>query len=303
MIACDLGSNTLRVVEIDCQSKERIKEFEKIVKSAEGIASSGNISAAAVERVIAAVKICQQKFDFSQGYRAVTTAALRFAENGKEVVQKIYDKTGVLFEIIDGTQEAEYTRIGVENRLEKLHLGTESYILLDLGGGSSEIVIKEKDQILSRSFPVGIVTVVEKYGLKNIEKGIREVCQPIVSFAQETDSKPERFIGSSGTPTTIAAFLQGMDYSHYDYRKINGYQLDLGMMAAALEKLLKMDKKNREKWVGTGRDDLVIAGVKLLAEIVKSFGFTQITVIDDGLREGLGIFECLRKNQQIFTNN
>ena len=295
MIACDLGSNTLRVVEVDCESRERVREFERIVKTAEGVERDGLICDAAVARVVAAVRECRGYFDFSDGYRAVTTAAVRFARNGHEVVERIAQETGIVFEIIDGAREAEFTRLGVENRLEKLGLNTESYILLDLGGGSSEVVVKMGDAVFSRSFAVGIVTMVEKYGLAHLEDGIRTSCKPIAAFARTLEEKPAVFVGSSGTPTTIAAFVQGIDYAHYDHRKINGFVLTLEMMEEALEQLLALDKKERERWVGVGRDDLIIAGVKILMEIVSLFGYEEIVVIDDGLREGVALAECLSK--------
>jgi len=297
MIACDLGSNTLRVVKIDCESGERVLEFERIVKTAEGIETDGCISEAAVGRVINAVRECQEVFDFSEGYKAVTTAAVRFAKNGREVVEQIAKETGIRFEIIDGKREAEYTRRGVENRLEKLGLDTQSYILLDLGGGSSEVVVKIEERIISRSFPVGIVMMVEKYGLADLEEGIRTSCKPIAEFAKGLEKRADYFVGSSGTPTTIAAFMQGMDYAHYDHHKINGYRLQLRQMGEALERLLALDKKEREKWVGVGRDDLIIAGVKILMQIVSDFGYDEIIVIDDGLREGVGLAECQKEEK------
>ena len=302
MIACDLGSNTLRVVEVDCRSGERVREFERIVKTAEGIETDGCISEGAVRRVVDAVRECRNHFDFSGGYKAVTTAAVRFAKNGHEVVERIAEETGIRFEIIDGKQEAEYTRLGVENRLDKLGLDTKNYILLDLGGGSSEVVLKTEERIFSHSFPVGIVTMVEKYGLNHLEEGIRTSCRPIADFAKTLERKPDYFVGSSGTPTTIAAFIQGMDYAHYDHRKINGYRLYLRQMEEALEKLLALDKKEREKWVGVGRDDLIIAGVKILMQIVSDFGYDEIIVIDDGLREGVGLAECQKADKKLSVN-
>ncbi len=293
MIACDLGSNTLRIVEIDCQSKERIKEFEKIVKTAEGIATYGLISDNSVERVIAAINEAKEIFEFKKdGYKAVTTAALRLAKNSKEVLDRIYQRTNIRFEIVDGEQEAKYTLAGVENRLEKLGLDTKSYILLDLGGGSCEVILKEESTIKSKSFDVGIVTLVEKYTLENIDNGIKEMCKPIQEYAKSLQSSVSYFVGASGTPTTIAAFLQGMDYKQYDYTKINGYELSVTDMQKALFELLDMDIEKRVKYVGVGRDDLIIAGVKILLYIVEIFNFNKIIVIDDGLREGVGLLNC-----------
>ncbi len=293
MIACDLGSNTLRVVEIDCESKERICEFERIVKTAEGIATYGVISDMAIERVITAIMEAKNIFDFEKdGYKAVATAALRKAKNSKKVIDRIYKSTQIQFDIIDSNQEALYTSKGVENRLEKSGLDTKSYILLDLGGGSCEVIVKEQTDIKVKSFDVGIVTIVEKYSLEDIDRGIEIECEPIKKYATSLNTKPSCFIGASGTPTTIASFLQGMDYEHYDYTKINGYHLKTSDMQQALKRLLELDPKERVRYVGVGRDDLVIAGVKLLLYIVEIFKFNQIIVIDDGLREGVGLSEC-----------
>ncbi len=295
MIACDLGSNTLRAVQMDCNRLERVREFERIVKTAEGIETDGCISEAAQQRVINAINACREEFDFSEGYKAVATAAIRFARNGREVLERIAAQTGVIFEVIDGEQEAEYTRAGVENRMQKLGYDTESYVLLDLGGGSSEVILRNKEKTFSKSFPVGIVTMVEKYGLDRLEEGISQMREEIGKFAQTLNFKPAVFIGASGTPTTIAAFCQGMDYVHYDYRKVNGFRLTLLQMEEALERLLALPGSERERWVGVGRDDLIIAGVKILMEIVRSFGFEEILVIDDGLREGVAITECKKR--------
>ncbi len=295
MIACDLGSNTLRVVRMDCVRLERVEEFERIVKTAEGIETDGCISKAAQVRVIDAVKACRERFDFSEGYKAVATAAIRFAQNGGEVLEGIAAHTGIVFEVIDGEQEAEYTRAGVENRMQKLGYDISSYVLLDLGGGSSEVIVRNGERSFSKSFSVGIVTMVEKYGLERLEEGISQMRDEIGKFARTLDFKPSVFIGASGTPTTIAAFCQGMDYAHYDYRKVNGFRLTLQQMEEALKRLLALPGAERERWVGVGRDDLIIAGVKILMEIIRCFGFEEILVIDDGLREGVAITECKKR--------
>ncbi len=294
MLGCDLGSNTLRVVKIDCKTKERVKEFEKIVKTAEGIKATKKISKEARDRIIDAILEAKESFDCGciDGYRAVATAALRMADNSDETIKMIYEKTGILFEIIDAAKEAEYTRVAVENRLKKLNLCDQSYMLLDLGGGSCEIVVKDADDIVYESFDIGIVTIVEKYGLNGLDEGIKKECEVIESFAKGIRKRPDIFIGSSGTPTTIAAFLNGIGYEEYDYKKINGYVLSKDQMNEALNGLIRMSKSERIKWVGVGRDDLIIAGVKLLERIVEIFGYDELTVIDDGLREGVALLNC-----------
>lgn len=279
MIACDLGSNTFRVVELDKCTKERVREFEKIVKTAEGIAHSGKIGDGAIQRVISAIHEAQKEFDLTHA-KAVATAAMRKASNSTEVLKAIFEATGLEIEIIDGTQEASFVRIAIENRLKT----AEDYVVMDLGGGSTELIFKEDD----RSFDVGIVTIVDKYSLEFIEEGIEKEFEVLKRYVQSV-KKPEIFVATAGTPTTVAAFLKGMDYESYDYKKINGTILTLVQVEDALKQLLEMSEKERIRWVGVGRDDLIIAGILMFIKIVEYFDFSEVVVIDDGLREGVAM--------------
>jgi len=281
LIACDLGSNTFRVVDIDCDTKERVKEFEKIVRTAENLALSGKISDNAVKRVIEAIQEAKECCDLSSA-KAVATAALRQASNSDEVLKKIFDATGLNIEIIDGEKEAFYVKKAVE-----LYVNNDDYIIMDLGGGSTELILKDK----AVSFDVGIVTMVDKYSLSGIKEGIKKEFEPIARFSKSI-KKPKTFVATSGTPTTIASFLKGMDYKHYDYKKINGTILTMRDIDNSLEQLLAMGIDERIRWVGVGRDDLIIAGVLMFREIVDIFGFYEVLVIDDGLREGVALSMC-----------
>jgi len=279
MIACDLGSNTFRVVEIDCATKVRLKEFEKIVRTAEGIASSGEINDKAIQRVIDAVDEAKELFDLKDA-KAVATAAMRKATNSDEVLSRIFNKTGLKIEIIDAKEEASYVREAVEAYLDE-----EEYIIMDLGGGSTELILKDEDV----SFDIGIVTMVDKYDL--IKEGIKKEFVAIREFAKSV-KKPQTFVATAGTPTTVASFLQGFDYENYDYKKINGTILTTVQIEDALKQLLEMSEEERIRWVGTGRADLIVAGILMFVEIVKIFGFDEVLVIDDGLREGVALSLC-----------
>ena len=289
MIACDLGSNTLRIVEMDCQTGRRIQEFERMVKTADGLHESGRINDGAVQRIIDAIDEAKEMFDLSKAY-AVTTAAVRMASNGAEVLQKIAKETGLLFIMIDAKEEARLTAFAVAWRLEKLGYH-DSFMLMDLGGGSTEISCAN----VSQSFDVGIVTMAQKYGSeKGVRTHLRSDLEPLVAFIQ-TLPKPELFVATAGTPTTIAAFKQGLDYAHYDVEKVNGTRLSIEDLEVALERLLKMDVCERERWVGVGRDDLIVAGVLIVKHIMIAAGFLEMLIIDDGLREGLALDKCREK--------
>ncbi len=285
MIGCDLGSNTFRVVEIDCKTKERVKEFEEIVKTAENLSNSGIINKKAVDRVLKAINRAQEIFDFqNQKSLCVATAAMRLAKNSDEVLKTIKDQSGFEFKIISAKKEAEYTKIAVENRLKKLDISFREYTLLDIGGASIEITINS----ITKSFDIGIVTMSEKcQSEQDIIKELSGI-KKFISLHQKTDV----LVATAGTPTTIAAFVKGMDYKNYDYKKVNGTILTLKQIDDSLQKLLTMDKATREKWVGVSRDRLIITGILLLKNIIQICNFKEIIVIDDSLREGVALSQC-----------
>ena len=110
MIAIDLGSNTLRVLEYDCSTGKQIAAYEKVVKTADGLAHYGSINTEATRRVILAIQEAQKQIDFSSSVvRAVTTEAVRRAVNSEKVLSQIKHQTGVAFDIISGEEEARLT--------------------------------------------------------------------------------------------------------------------------------------------------------------------------------------------------
>ncbi len=297
MVAFDLGSNTLRAVKFDCQTRERVKEYEKIVKTADALQESGEINKAAIERVIEAIKeakkILQSKDD---EVVAVATAALRIASNSEKVLKTIKKETGIEFRIISGTEEANYTALAVSERLKKLDLQNEDFLLLDLGGGSSELYIKKEQRSFIKSFPIGIVTMTQKYDTTEQMKDSLECeTKEIKKFIDEiysNFSKPKLFVSTAGTATTLASFKLGLDYEHYDHTKVTGVVLSVDDIKISLEKLLSMEINERNRWVGVGRSDLIISGISILLKILQIAEFDSLIVIDDGLREGVAIDKC-----------
>lgn len=292
-IAIDLGSNTLRVVKMDCTNFERIDEFEKIVKTADKLHESNIISIEAKERVIEAILKAKEKIDFDSEVVAVTTEALRSAKNSNEVLNEIREKTGVDFRVIDGEEEAKLTTLAVKSALKNLNYKNKHFMLVDIGGGSTEIII---EGATSKSFRVGIVTIAQKYKTKEaIEKNLEFELSELKEFIKKSYKeffKPELFVATAGTPTTISAMKLGLDYNHYDYKKVSGTKLELKDLDEQLEILLKTNLSERERLVGVGRSDLIIAGVLIFKEILKLSGFENSIVIDDGLREGVAISKC-----------
>jgi len=293
VIAIDLGSNTLRVLKYDCKSQKRVAEYEKIVRTANSLNSKGIIDSDAVERILQGLKEAKEQIDFSNcKIKAVTTEAMRVAKNAKEVLELIKNKSGIEFEIISPEIEAKLTLEAVQNRLNLLGL-KQDFVLVDIGGGSTELSFYIDGKIISKSFKLGIVTVAnEAKSIEEIKKLVESKAKEIKEFAKRYLKKDLIFTATAGTPTTVAAMKLGMTYHSYNPDKINGVKLKIEELDYYLDKLLKMSKKAKEIAVGVGRDDLIVAGIIIFKEIYKILERQEAIIVDDGLREGVALSMC-----------
>jgi len=296
MVAIDLGSNTIRMIEYDCTSKTTLNSYEKIVKTADNLVNTQNISDEAVNRIIEAINEAKEKLNF-ENIEAYTTEAIRQAKNKNEVIETIKNETGVEFTIATPEDEAYFTSLAVE-QFTKSKYNYKTMFLVDIGGGSTELIVKNKKELLSESFKIGIVTISQKYkSIEALKYGIKQDVKPFKEFIKFTKMSysPDIFVASSGTPTTIAALKIGLNYSTYDASKINGIELSISDLDEWMDKLLKMEMKNREKLVGVGRGDLIVSGIMIFKEIFLMSGFDKCIVVDNGVREGIALDYCKGK--------
>ena len=297
MIAIDLGSNTLRVVKFDTQSGKFIADFEKIVKTADMLESTGVIHHEAVDRIIYAIKEAKEKIDFSnESVKAVTTEAMRRALNSQDVLNRIKKEVDVSFSIISGEEEARLTLLAVKYRLAKLHYVSNTFVLVDIGGGSTELIFSYPNRVISKSFPIGIVTIAQTYkNLDSIEASLTKEMLEMQMFSSEVytkNGKVNSFVATAGTATTIAAMKLGQTYDSYTPKKINGTSLRKDELNFYLKKLLSMPLNERELTVGVGRSDLIAAGILIYKKLFDIVEFKSCIVIDDGLREGVALDVC-----------
>jgi len=287
MVAIDLGSNTIRFIEFD---GERWGEsFEKIVRTAEGLYETGVIGEKAINRIIDAINEAGIQIDLSeQSIVGYTTAAMRLATNSAAVLQRIKEETGISFAVIDAQKEATLTLNAVRFRLSKLGITPSSFLLADIGGGSTELIRYENGTVQSESINMGIVTLSES----SIGSGLLEekISQFKCKVSESLSTKmAETLVLTAGTPTTIAAYLNGMDYQNYDPDKINGTLLRLEDCFRVYDELLAMDEATRTRYVGVGRENLIMAGILMVTAIYEASGHEEALIIDDGLREGIAL--------------
>ena len=296
VLSIDLGSNSLQIVQYDCTLDEVQKSFLATVRTAQNLVETQKISKEATSRIIQALHEAKSSLDFRNcRVKAVTTQAMRVAKNSKEVLEHIKEATDIEFEVISAQKEGELTLKAVQKRLEKLGI-KQDFVLVDIGGGSTELSLYIDGKIYSKSFNLGIVTTANSCNsLDEIRAFVSKKIEAIKEYLKSFDTKNLIFTATAGTPTTIAAMKLGLNYHTYDAKKVTGTRLNRKELAFYLEKLLAMSKKEREIAVGVGRDDLIIAGVVIFEKIFDILEKEDVIVIDDGLAVGVAISECIER--------
>ena len=158
------------------------------------------------------------------------------------------------------------------------------------------------------SIPLGVVTLAEKFGGKNVTRDsydlmIAEVARHVVPFAAEhgADLAGMHLLGTSGTVTTLAGIHQGL--ARYDRRRIDGIWLDNAELDATIVTLMGMTYAERaaNQCIGPDRADLVLCGCAILDAIRDAFPLPRLRVADRGLREGM-LVEMMREDGVIRTS-
>ncbi|MCY1664584.1 Ppx/GppA phosphatase family protein [Rhizobium sp. SL86] len=323
--ALDLGTNNCRllIAQPTRPGQFRVVDaFSRIVRLGEGLARTGRLSSEAMDRAVEALRVCAAKLATRQirKMRLIATEACRAAANGEEFLERVTRETGLKLEIIDRETEA---RLAVSGCSSLVGREARSVVLFDIGGGSSEIaVIRIRDNRSSRlanhithwtSLPVGVVTLSERHGGRNVTPDVFAAMVAEVETMLEgfhcpgLSSGDEDFhlIGTSGTVTTLAGVH--LDLPRYDRRKVDGLWLSDQEVSAMQAKLLSWDFEGRASnpCIGPDRADLVLAGCAILEAIRRRWPSRRMRVADRGLREGLltdmmaddGVWRRLRRRQ------
>ena len=296
--AIDLGSNSFRVVTYDFDTNTILNEFHEVVGMADGLVQTGKISHKAQQRVIDAINRAALNLNFDPSNAiCVTTAAMRYASNNQEVLKNFQEKTGANFKIIDPQEEARLTLLAIKYALKRENYKSEKFIVLDIGGGSTEVIVNTYDTFVAQSFPFGIVTLTQKYrDIEATKKALNLLKEEIQSFIDSLlfDLENYRFIATAGTPTTIAAVKLGLDAYAYDKNKVNGTKVTKEDLYKALELFKNKPLEELTQLVGKGRVEFIEVGILIYEAIFEVLNKNESIVFDDGLREGVAINSFLR---------
>lgn len=316
--ALDLGTNNCRllVAKPTRRGFQVIDAFSRIIRLGEGVTATGVLSDAAMWRTKDALRVCASKMARHNvvGARLVATEACRAAENGPGFIDSIRRDLGLDIEIL--TREAE-AQLAVSGCASLIDDGSDHALVFDIGGGSSELIWLDlsrrrgnwRRSLANRleatacisawtSLPVGVVTLAERFGGRNVTPdvfermtlAVTELLEPFEDkhgFRDRIDEGRVHFLGTSGTVTTLAGIQ--LRLNRYDRNRVDGCWLDANDVRAVTYGLVEQSYEERvaQPCIGKDRADLVLAGCAILEAMMRLWPAQRLRVADRGLREGI----------------
>lgn len=293
----DIGTNTLRLLVGDASPGGGylpVAEAQRITRLGQALLPDYTLKPGPIGRTLDTL-IEFAELARSRGaehLEAVGTSALREARNRDRFIQTA-GRRGIPLRVISGAEEARLALRGVRVGLPDL---PDRTLLLDIGGGSTELLLTEGTGIQSvASVELGSVGLTELFlksdppapeELAALRRAVGEglcTCQT----AGMTGSSPRPcLVGTAGTITTLVAIELGLGVYRADL--VNGQRLSREQVAGALCRLaaLPLERRRRVPGLEPERADIIVAGAAICLEVMEHLGFEEMRVSDGGLREG-----------------
>jgi exopolyphosphatase/guanosine-5'-triphosphate,3'-diphosphate pyrophosphatase len=260
-----------------------------------------------MDRALAALKVSAEKVRRRRvvRLRAIATQACRIAANGQAFINRVANETGVKLQIITPQEEARLSVTGCLNLLDHRH---EAALVVDVGGGSTELSWVELKSTAPGqmppvrawlSVPIGVVTLAERFpeGEVATEGWFRQMVDhvraEIAAFKRADPLRPvfqadrAHLVGTSGAITSLAGMH--LKLPRYDRNRVDGIWMSRDDCDAAAGRLLAITARERaeQPCIGPDRADLVLAGAAILAAVQELWPCNRVRVADRGLREGI----------------
>jgi len=302
----DLGTNNCRLliaapVGAGGSSSFRIVDsFSRIVRLGEGVNQSGLLAETAIDRTIAALKVCADRIakHHVKHVRAIATQAARLAQNTDVLIRRVRQETGLELEVISAEEEADLAADGCAPLIGRKYRGA---LVFDIGGGSTEVIWLEKtrdgpQKKLAASVPVGVVSLAESYGpvstsragFEQMREDLRARFEPLArAMSDGFDNRKFHLLGTSGTVTTLAAIA--LKLPRYNRAKVDGSWHETAHMLRMVDRLLGQDTAALARIgpIGPERADLMLPGCAIFSAICSLWPAPVLRVADRGLREGM----------------
>lgn len=291
----DIGTNSTRllVAKIENGRIEEKVRLTTITRLGENLNSTGEISIEAAERTCLTVNgyIEIAKSKGAEEISVFGTYALREAANSSEILSYISSRTGLRVRVISGTEEAFYSFKGATSGF-----GPGTKMVVDIGGGSTEISIGDDEPIVSESVSLGCVTLTDAFRLDRAssEERISEVRDFVRARLSKSIRVPERRPGvaifTGGTATTLAAVTLGLE--EYDRSRVHLSKISRKKIREIAVELASLDAGQRSKFPVIERERLnvIAAGALILEGVLETFGVEEAFVSENDILDGYLIY-------------
>ena len=279
--AIDVGTNSVRLL-IASREGEQVVPLHREMETTRigaGTRATGRLSPAGAARTLAVLRRYRGVLAAWQvgRARAVATSAVREASNGAEFAVRASRVLGFPLEVIGGREEAYLSYQGAARGLP----GVERPLVVDIGGGSTELTWLRDGQLQAHSLPLGAVGVTENPSLLDL----LDDYQPLL--AELAEQRGITLVGVGGTATTLAAIEQGMTV--YDPQRVQGYPLERAAVERIWRRLAGLPLAERRQVAGLqpARADIILAGIRILLEIMRRTGRDRLIVGESDLLYGM----------------
>jgi exopolyphosphatase/guanosine-5'-triphosphate,3'-diphosphate pyrophosphatase len=300
LAAIDVGTNSTRLLVADVDGGRVVAELARemvITRLGRGVDRTRRLDPAALRRTLEVLA------DYAAGCgrlgvraaRVVATSATRDASNREEFLDGVRRLFGVEAEVLSGDEEGAAAYAGATYDLP----GEQRTLVVDIGGGSTELIIGNHQPEALLSMDIGCVRLLERH-LHSDPPTAEEVAALRRDVQSHLDKVPavldpasaERVVGVAGTITTVTAIALGLPA--YDPARIHQAVVTAGMVAETAERLCAMTVAERAALpvMAKGREDVIVAGALVLDEICRTFGFGRLIASEADILDGvlLGLY-------------
>ncbi|GGO56041.1 MULTISPECIES: Ppx/GppA phosphatase family protein [Streptomyces] len=321
--AIDCGTNSIRLLVADADPRTgELVDLDRrmeIVRLGQGVDKTGRLAPEALQRTFAACRTYAEiiKELGAERVRFVATSASRDAENRDDFVRGVLDILGVEPEVISGDQEAEFSFTGATRELKGQNKrGAERlpqkggggrreglptpYLVVDIGGGSTEFVVGDGEVRAARSVDVGCVRMTERHLVRDGVvtdppteaqiAAIRADIEAALDLAEQTVPLREArtLVGLAGSVTTVAGIALGLDA--YESAAIHHSRIPYARVAEIVDRLTRSTHAERAAIpvMHPGRVDVIAAGALVLLAIMDRTGAQEVVVSEHDILDGIG---------------
>ena len=296
--AIDCGTNSIRLLISDIDTSTNtatdvVREM-RIVRLGEGVDKTNAFSPPALARTFKAVEEYDKLLlkHNVEHVRFVATSATRDAQNKAMFIKGVIDRLRIVPEVIAGVEEAALSFDGATRSLRQKH--SAPFLIIDLGGGSTELVIGDKEPTGAYSMDVGCVRMTERHTpggnpTKEQEEAIRtDVRNALKVAGTKVDwKKAQTVVGVAGTITTVAAHV--LNLKTYDPDVLHGASITAEQVSQTAQDFITLTPAQRGAlpYMHEGRIEVITAGSIVLDEVMKGIGAQTLIASERDILDGV----------------